>query len=522
MSKFNKKVESEKVTNYMGGRAFKQSPKEELAMVVLTTFVESSYYESTDDRVSRIVSLIKKVGKKDPEFIAKLAVYARTQFHMRSVFPILVGELSKLDSVKGTSWVRRALYVGTTRVDDLLEVASYIGPKNMRTCVKRGINDALGKFDEYQFAKYKNEGKKLSLVDLVNLTHPKPNQKNETALKKLVAGTLKNVDTWEAKLSSGQNKAEAFHELIDNGRIPYMALLRNLRNIAQTGDSSLCQKAADMIKNPDFIRKSKQLPFRFLSAYNALDNMSNPHTRSSRITFEKDTGGFELLKKAVEEAVTISVKNIPLLSGRTMILSDNSGSMFGDGGGSSATSAMSNVKSADIANLFASLYWLRADNTYIGLFGDRLITPKLSREDTVFETYKNICRAANGCGGATETGIFQAMEDLIAGKIQVDRVVIFSDCQVGCGCGWYTRPEFERSRRSARSGGDFNNLFKLYKTKVNPDVKVYSVDLRGYGNSMFDQGVMKLAGWSDKIFDIMEKNELEAKALIGEIESVQL
>ena len=58
------------------------------------------------------------------------------------------------------------------------------------------------------------------------------------------------------------------------------------------------------------------------------------------------------------------------LNGKTLILSDNSGSMTGDSRGKSIISSMSNVKTSDIANLFEVMYWTKCKDTLVGLFGD--------------------------------------------------------------------------------------------------------------------------------------------------------
>lgn len=513
---FNKNAEKEQVTNYMGKKAYKQTPKEELIFAVLTTFVEKSYYESKDARLDRIKALVKTVAKSDPEFVGKLAIYARTQFHMRSVFPVLIGELSKVH--KGDSVVRNAIAIGTTRLDDLTELVSYLGVENLTTRVKKGISDAINKFDSYQFAKYQGKGKEVKLIDLVNLCHPKgTNPKTKKALKDLVAGKLKNTETWESKKSAGGSTSEVFTELIDDGKLGYMALLRNLRNIAESKDAALVKKAAAEIRDEAAVLKSKQLPFRFLSAFEALEGMPGSASRPSGIQFEKDVDAVSLLKSAVEDALLVSIKNIPLLSGRTLILSDNSGSMHGDGGGGSLTSAYSDRTTANIANLFAALYWMRADNTAVGLFGDRLLSPKLDRTKGVLENYKIIARTGADVGTSTEQGIFDAFKILIKTKDMVDRIVIFSDCQVGTGCAWYG------INASSESGDNFNKLLSEYM-KINPDVKVYTVNLKGYANEMTPQNaqIMKLSGWSDKIFDIMERNEVQPGVMVAEVDKISL
>lgn len=497
MSKFNKKAVEERVVNHMGSKSFSQSTEAELVFAVVTTFLEDTYYEGKNERTERIVALAKKCS---PEFVSKLAVVARREFHMRSVSHLLAGELAKMH--RGDSLVKDTIVAVAERPDDLTEIASYVGlplPKQ----VKRGIRNAILKFNRYQLAKYKMEGKEFSLVDLFNLTHPKAehaNKEQKKAWKDLINGDLKSVDTWEAKNStaeSDEERTDNWEELIKTGNIGYMALLRNLNNLMKYGVSEkIIKLAAKRLADPDEVKKSKQFPFRFLSAYEAIGG-----TTSKKLKFEDEQDSVTILRTALGKALEASLDNLPELPGRTLILTDNSGSMRGDARGS-AISAASNTKSSDIANLFAVMYWKKANSTIVGVFGDRLETPKLDREKDIFENFAIIDKVGSGIGGGTETGIFEMFEQLVDQKKMVDRIVIFSDCQVGTGCKWY-----DTSR--TKGGADFNQLWKAYK-KINPKVRVYSIDLRGYGNSMFQDDVFKLAGWSDKIFslmDILEKGD---------------
>ncbi|XP_056092464.1 telomerase protein component 1 [Rhinichthys klamathensis goyatoka] len=86
---------------------------------------------------------------------------------------------------------------------------------------------------------------------------------------------LKQPDTWECKLSQEGNKAATWEKLLDGKSLPFMAMLRNLRNMISTGIS---EKHHSMILNrltsKNAVIKSRQFPFRFLSAYKVVLELS--------------------------------------------------------------------------------------------------------------------------------------------------------------------------------------------------------------------------------------------------------
>ena len=511
MAKFNEKSTPKNVTvNHMGEKAFIQKPEFQLVSILLTSFMENSYYETSNQTIERMKDAIKKV---DPKFAAKAAVYARNEFGMRSVSHVLAVEMLKY--ISGQPWGKNFFEAVVRRPDDMSEIIAYYfskGNEKLPSAIKRGFAKAFGKFDKYQIAKYKGKAKEVSLVDVVNLVHPTPTEKNSVALKELVEGTLKNDSTWESKLTkAGQDaksedekmelKANAWKDLFDTNKMPYMALLRNLRNILEQAPE-LTDRACEMLVNRKMIENSLVLPFRFISAHAEIEKLKKEGL------FEKDGENISKILKAIDDAAKTSVINLPVLQGKTIILSDNSGSMTGDSFGSSLASRMSNIKTSDIANLFAVLYWMKADNTLVGLFGDHLIYPNLKRNAGVFENFKIIDKEKDKCGGATERGIFDMFEKLTKEKIKVDTIVVFSDCQIGDKCLWFDH--------SGNRGEEFNRLFEAYKS-INPDVRVYSVDLKGYGNNVFNESVIKISGWSDKIFDIMKMMEQDKNALIQKI-----
>ena len=71
-----------------------------------------------------------------------------------------------------------------------------------------------------------------------------------------------------------------------------------------------------------------------------------------------------------------------------------------------------------------------------------------------------------------------------------------------------------------------NSMTALWNqyTKIAPQAKLYLFDLAGYGNTPIDirkEGVYLIAGWSDKIFDVLSALE-DGKQALTEIEKIEL
>ena len=90
MSKYNSMLkEMMEGTNYEGAKAYAMTPELELYSAVVTASLSDTFYEKEDERVERIAQLI---GKVSPAFVAQLAVYTRTEMHLRSIPMLLLVE----------------------------------------------------------------------------------------------------------------------------------------------------------------------------------------------------------------------------------------------------------------------------------------------------------------------------------------------------------------------------------------------------------------------------------------------
>ena len=556
MAKFNEKKMAKQPTerNFMGEMAFKMEDKEELISTVMTTFLQDEYYEKEATKIARIQELLKKV---DPLFAAKLAIYVRNEGNLRSVTHFIAAEIAKY--VSGSEWGKRFYDKIIVRPDDMSEIVSAyahingMSQKNISkipNAMKGGFKTALERLDAYQIDKYKMQNREVSLIDLVRLFHPKGNQKNAEAFKRLVNGEslegLYETKIFEKEMTkAGQltknatedEKEKAKHEVIsgilDNVKgMPIMNLIRNLRNIILYAPDKV-EDACAQLRIKDKILKSRLLPFRFATAYAEIEKMTwdKPNTDTA-ITFESDKAEEELTKAqfdslkrsvldALEDAIQYSVGNIPELEGNVAILVDHSGSCRGDAGGSSAVSAFSKTSTAMIGNLFGSMMAYRQKNVYIGLFGDELIDVPMNRNMKMLDFNKMSFDRGARCGGGTETGIYDFIRKCIIEKKKVDNVVVFSDCQLGTGpynfTPWY-------GRKMTDSGDHFHELFNKFK-KLNPKCNWIVVNLRqSGGTSVFDKSmrILNIAGWSDKIFDVIKSQCRGWDAVIKEIEAVEV
>lgn len=546
MAKYNSKKESRipTETNLMGEKAFKLDPKEELVATVLTTFMQKSYYETENEVLTRIR---KAASEVDPLFVAKVALYARREANMRSSSHVLAGELAS--RVSRTDWASRFYNKIIVRPDDMSEILAYYhtinkgsGKVKIPNSIKRGFKARLEKLDPYLIDKYKMKGRDISLIDLVNIFHPVPNEKNAEAYKLLMKNNGKGIDALytskilEKEMSAagqtGGDKKEAKKEAItavleNTAGMPMFNLLRNLRNILLYAPDQV-DGAIEQLTTAEKVVKSKLLPFRFLSAYNEVSAMSFGGKNASKIVFEdeKEAGLVsESVFKAnktkilngIEKAIELSCANIPVLEGRTAILIDHSGSMRGDGGGTSLVSALSKTTTSDIANVFAGMLLAYQPNVYVGLFGDRLITYEVDRSKGILENAKAMYKTGQTCGGGTEAGIYDFFREIERTGKSVDNIIIFSDQVIGDRNSWYGRGTETRS-------GNFRDVFKAFRKKF-PTTKVVSVDIRQTsGTSVFDKSynVTQISGWSDKIFDLIETGTVGYKAILEEIEAIEI
>lgn len=503
---FTSKETSQEVLNYESAVAYKMTPEMELYTAVVTASLSNTFYEKENDRLTRIVELISEVA---PLFVAQLAVYTRQKMHLRSVSMVLIAELAKITN--GDSLVRNAIQQVVQRADEITELLAYYQMTNARTenkklnrlskQVQKGLAEAFNRFDEYQFAKY-NRKTAVKLKDALFLTHPKAKDEAQQLLFNKIANDALEVPyTWEVELSKvGQQsykdlyaKQEAvsatWEKLIESNRLGYMALMRNLRNILQASVSTKHLKVVGVkLSDATAVAKAKQLPFRFLSAYRELQ--------------ELDVHGTSYIMDCLEEAVQHAAANVKGfdLDTRVLLAADVSASMF------TQVSAKSKIRCYDIGLMLSMLMRNRSENVTTGIFGNTWKAVNLPKSSILANT-----QALNKIEGSVgySTNAYKVIDELIQKGHVYHKVMFFTDLQM-----W----------DSTNGSNSLKDKWNTYKREIAPGAKLYLFDLLGYGQAPVktaQNDVYLIAGWSDKVFDVLYALENGHDAL-SEITRIEL
>lgn len=514
MSRFNTKKTPQKqrrtrlhpdaTTNHEGGLAFRVSPEAELVRRVCAGFLgEPKFYEP---KGSETLDAIRELaGQVDREFLLKLGAFARIKGKMRAA-PILLLALAGRMGEAPRDDLRRYAYKIIRRADEPAELlaawkflhgdaskATGQCTAGMPRQLLKGISDAIGKFDEYQLAKYRKPNADITLRDVFRMVRPKPaTPEREGLYKRVVTETLKTPETWERKISTGGSTSENWDEI--SSKMGFMAMLRNLRNFEQTGARKAIERAIQKLRGEKEVASSKQLPFRFLAA--------ERHVESTR------------LKDAIRMALELSVQNMPRWPGKTAIFADLSGSM------DSAVSKDSEVSCKEVASVLCALACHLSEDYLVGAFGSNYADVSISRMDSVLTNAQKVRDTPVGHA----TNAFKAIERLLGrtpaqdrdlwnrrsttkrtgGAYEpevVDRVVILSDEQT-----------YDNRNRWGASTS-VSELWQDYR-KIAPQARLYTINLNNYGAAHMpkdEPGVTQLTGWSENVLEfvtLLEQGDL--------------
>ncbi len=514
------------VINFMGGESFCISPLETLKMVSASSILgEPSYYrsgglgtkgkemkykgngllrgkllfdQSWDDRTATEImeSAIDEALDADFEGTLRWAAYLRQTYHMRLNPQVIMVRAAMHPKRKEFTGKNPGLFEEIQcqvmgRGDDALSQMAYFlycnhGKQRMPSLLKRSLAKKLGSLDAYEAAKYKNA--EIGLRDAVRITHAHSEVIDEFMRTGGIA-LPPQKKTWENLRSEKMLWKEIFHQI----SMGHMALLRNLRGVfLENEDKEFCAEYLKRLK--EGVERGKQFPFRYYAAYRTVKaDMQIAHKPQ--------------ILDALEECMDLSMKNLPAFQGKTMCLSDNSGSAWG-----AITSEYGTVRIGEIDNLSSVMGAALAEEGYVGKFGNRLKVFPISKRGQILRQAEELSACmCDDVGGDTEGGIWEFFSNAIKWKEHWDQIFIYSDQQAGHGGLYGTTAQKTEymgqgygCQENGRGQGGYINVFDLileYRRTVNPKVNVFSIQTAGYNNACVPEYAYRtciLYGWTGK------------------------
>ena len=468
MSKFNNKIQYERASSYEGGKNYKKNPVEDLINFMLSSYLENQFYETADEQINRFIDLLNKVSKQvSLEWIAKLSFFARKELGMKSVSHLTAAWLNSK-----TFENKRAYYRNIMKIpSDIAEVFAAIDRLDGKRshALVRGAGDYLSTLGEYQLGKYKMNRKTYNMYDLINITHA-----HSAAIDKFKAGTLAVPETWETKISaskSEEEKAKNWREMVEQDKLGYLALIRNLRNILKSDvdmewiNTHLIPKLTDEVR----IKKSLVFPYQIYCAW-----------KNKGITNYA-------LDAAIERAFRLSCGNMPKLEGKNLVVLDVSGSM------EACFSANSSLTIKEVGAVYGAALLVNNNADFVR-FGNHAKASTYNSLDSIFEIISDM-QMNYDCGYGTDIGsVFDCIKDRA-----YDRIFLISDMQV-MDPETYKYSTWAVNKDSVAS-------FKQYKASSGANPTLYSFDLGNYHNQIENPNNPKihlLTSLSDSFFQLIE------------------
>lgn len=482
--------------NEAGGAAYALSPKQALAQYVSTGCLNSTFHADAAEQLDQVMAL---AGQVEPEFVAKVALYARSKGHMKDTPALLVALLSVLspglmaevfDRVIDTPKMLRT-FVQIMR-------SGVVARKSLGTLPKRMAAEWIqNRSDEQLFRG--SIGNDPSLADVIRMVHPKPTNAARAALYGYIVckphdasalpEIVKRYEAFKAEpaLFSGKDtpdvpmdmltslKLEKRHWKAMARRASWQALRMNLNTFMRHGvfsDQNAVAEAAMRLRDAEAIAKARVFPYQLMAAYtNADDRVPTA------------------LKNALQDAMEIAIGNVPAVNGKVFVFPDVSGSMQSAVTGHRKGST-SKVRCIDVAALVAAAVMRKNPEAEVLPFSDDVVNVSLNPRDSVMT---NAQRLANLPSGGTNCSA--PLRRLNQREARGDLLIYVSDNE-----SWMDSRGGQGLSRSTATQAQWRE-FK----RRNPRAKLVCLDVQPSGTTQAPESgdVLNIGGFADSVFGVI-------------------
>ncbi|MGA2599936.1 MAG: RNA-binding protein [Bryobacteraceae bacterium] len=490
--------------------AYALAPKQALAQYAATGCFGRTFYATADEQLKRVLELCEAVNLR---FVARVAIYSRTQSFMKDMPALLCAWLAARDARLHESVFARV-------IDNARMLRTYIqilrsgvvGRKSLGTAPKRLVREWLASRPEDALFS-SSAGQTPSLSDIVKMVHPKPAGDRREAFYGYMLGRSYDANALP-KLVMQFERFKA-GEIADVPDLPFMLLSAlplspkdwvqiaknaswqttrmNLNTFARHGvfeAPGLADLIAARLRDAGEIQLARVFPYQLLTAYRNCD-----------------TAVPQQVRDALQNAMELAIANVPSIDGRVVVCPDVSGSMSSPVTGYRAGSTTS-VRCVDVAALVAASVLRKNQNAVVLPFEQAVVSVDLNSRDSVMT---NAGKLASIGGGGTNCSA--PVRLLNQQRAKADLVVFVSDNE-----SWVD----QRRGRGTALMAEWSEF-----RQRNPKARLVCLDIQpNQTTQAAERGdILNIGGFSDRVFEVISAfatGQLEADHWVARIEAVEL
>jgi 60 kDa SS-A/Ro ribonucleoprotein len=481
-----------------GTPAYQRAPKHALAQFAVTGCFSDTYYVKSETQLQEVLNLCADI---DPQFVAQCAVYSRKVGHMKDAPAFLAAYLAQKD-VRVLKRIFHTVMDNPKMLRNFVQIirSGVIGRKSLGTAPKKLVQQWIGQRSNEQLFRA-SVGKDPSLSDIIKMVHPKPLSKEQEATLSYITRTgekeqrelpklIQQYEDWKKDpegmpvpavpwemLTAHKLSTKVWKDILRNAG--WQMIRMNLNTFERHDvfkDKDMVKLAADRLRDEKEIEKARVFPYQIMVAYMNYD-------------------GRPQIKEALQDALEIATKNVPVISSNVALAVDVSGSMSTPITGQRG-SATSKVTCIDVASLFAACILRKNPLAQVLPFNDNVILYSFNPRDSVITNAVNLAKL---CNNGTNCSAPLAL--INKKRLDVDTVIYISDNEswmdliqgIWIGSG--------PCRQTAPLTMQCWNEFKVRK----PNAKMVCIDLTPTGTlqAKNQKDVLNIGGFSDNVFGLV-------------------
>ena len=485
--------------NNAGGKAYALDAKTALAQFAVTGCFNNTFYVAADQQLDTVLDLANQV---DNLFLAKLAVYARKQAHMKDMPALLLALLASRDQELFKQAFAQVIDNGLMLRNFVQIMRSGVtGRRSLGSLPKRLVQNWINNSSDRSLLNA-SVGNQPSLADVIKMTRPKPASiERETfygyligkpvdakllpdcvqaleAFKQSSAKDLTLPDVDFRLLTALPLQPEHWVQIARNAK--WQMTRMNLNTFARHGvfgKREMVKLIARRLADEALVKNAKAFPYQLMTAYKMADAAVPDKVRD-----------------ALQDAMEVALGNVPVVARNVVVCPDTSGSM-----GQSVTGyragATSVVRCVDVAALISAAILATHPDALALPFDTQVHGVRLNRRDTVMT---NASRLAALGGGGTDCSA--PLRWINQHRTAVDVVIMVSDNE-----SWFDPNDKRYSWQAQRATAVMREWSQIKQR--NPQAKLVCIDLvpNSHTQACNSEDVLNVGGFSDAVFTVMEQ-----------------